>query len=369
MKQNEINDIIITLYNIYTTKFINICPPDNYKSVKQMINIFKQVNQISDVNLSDPITQNIVDLDGDKQFFVQFKAKLYLNDLKSCIIATINCIPTESNDINGYYSIVLQLDNNSNMVNENFKTSKTRSDDELDYKSLAKDLAKAKTFEDIKCIIKTYLAEGIVAGAALTFLLLSFGFSNTQRAELTRELINDEMYYVYDYDSQEYYDDNTLELTSEDFEDIAADPDWKLLSSDVEATVYNAVPSQCNNDVKHTASMFELDLKQPEKHRVIAMERTMMAKYGLKYGSIVRIEGTGAYDGEYQIQDTMNKRFAGQEKIDILVNNKVKYGKWNNVKIYALTNTNILTQIKDKMLDAKNQASIDKRQKNVYKSN
>jgi hypothetical protein len=64
----------------------------------------------------------------------------------------------------------------------------------------------------------------------------------------------------------------------------------------------------------------------------------------------------------------MNKRFAGKEKIDILVNNKVKYGKWNNVKIYALANPNILTQIKDKMLDAKNQVSIDKRQKNVYKS-
>ena len=254
------------------------------------------------------------------------------------------------------------------MVNEKFKTSKTRSVDELDYKSLAKDLAKAKTFEDIKCIIKTYLSEGIVAGAALTFLLLSFGFSNTQRAELTCELINDEMYYEYDSDSQDYYD-NTLELTSEDFEDITADPDWKLISADVEATVYNAVPAQCNKDVKHTASMFELDLKQPEKHRVIAMERTMMNKYGLKYGSIVRIEGTGAYDGEYQIQDTMNKRFAGQEKIDILVNNKVKYGKWNNVKIYALANPNILTQIKDKMLDAKNQVSVDKRQKNVYKTN
>ena len=58
------------------------------------------------------------------------------------------------------------------------------------------------------------------------------------------------------------------------------------------------------------------------------MERTMMNKYGLKYGSIVRIEGTGVYDGEYQIQDTMNKRFAGQEKIDILPYHDMGKFKW-----------------------------------------
>lgn len=109
---------------------------------------------------------------------------------------------------------------------------------------------------------------------------------------------------------------------------------WTLVADDVLATVYNAVPSQCNNDVQHTASMFKLNLKDVLSQRVIAMERTMMKEYGLKYGDVVKIEGTGTWDGVWQIQDTMNKRFAGQHKIDILVPNNIKLGKWSNVKVY-----------------------------------
>lgn len=113
---------------------------------------------------------------------------------------------------------------------------------------------------------------------------------------------------------------------------------WQLIADDVIATVYNAVPAQCNKDVKHTASMFKLNLNDVLSHRIIAMERTMMAEYGLKYGDVVKIEGTGVWDGVWQIQDTMNKRFAGQHKIDILVPKNIKHGKWDNVKIYVPQN-------------------------------
>ena len=51
---------------------------------------------------------------------------------------------------------------------------------------------------------------------------------------------------------------------------------------------------------------------------------------------MVKIEGAGNYDGIYQVQDIMNKRFAGQEKIDILVPENIKYGEWDNVKLYTL---------------------------------
>lgn len=120
--------------------------------------------------------------------------------------------------------------------------------------------------------------------------------------------------------------------------------EWKLQTTDVIVTVYNAVPAQCNRDFGVTASMFYLDLYDVEAHRIIAMERTFMKSLGLVYGDIVKIEGTGKYDGIYQIQDTMNKRFAGQHKIDILVNENIKYGKWNNVKIYTLINKNDTTK-------------------------
>lgn len=116
--------------------------------------------------------------------------------------------------------------------------------------------------------------------------------------------------------------------------------EWALCAADVEATVYNAVPSQCNKEFGYTASMFYLDLYDIEAHKIIAMERTFMKEFGLVYGDIVKIIGAGKYDGVYQIQDVMNKRFAGQHKIDILVNESIKYGKWNNVKIYTLIDKN-----------------------------
>lgn len=123
--------------------------------------------------------------------------------------------------------------------------------------------------------------------------------------------------------------------------DAAPAEEWKMIADDVVVTVYNAVPAQCNADVRHTASMFKLDLKNPEAHKIIAMERTMMSEFGLKYGDIVKIEGTynGIQDGVYQIQDTMNKRFAGQHKVDVLVSNNVKYGgtlKNSPAKVYVL---------------------------------
>ena len=113
---------------------------------------------------------------------------------------------------------------------------------------------------------------------------------------------------------------------------------WTLIADDVIATVYNAEPRQCDADVTHTASMFRLNLNDVLSHRIIAMERTMMAEFGLKYGDVVRIEGTGKWDGEWQIQDTMNKRFAGQHKIDILIPKSEGMGQWKNVKVYKLSN-------------------------------
>lgn len=116
---------------------------------------------------------------------------------------------------------------------------------------------------------------------------------------------------------------------------------WKLIATDVETTVYNAVPAQCNKDFGYTASMFYLDLYDVEAHKIIAMERTFMKEFGLVYGDVVKIEGTGKYDGIYQIQDIMNKRFKGQHKIDILVNESIKYGKWQNVKLYILNDKSL----------------------------
>lgn len=114
--------------------------------------------------------------------------------------------------------------------------------------------------------------------------------------------------------------------------------EWTLVSENVEGTVYNAVPDQCDDDCLYTASMFRLNLDNVYSHRIIAMERTFIKELGLKYGDVVKVEGTGMWDGVWQIQDTMNKKFAGRKKIDFLVPNEYKTGFWKNIKLYVLTN-------------------------------
>lgn len=125
--------------------------------------------------------------------------------------------------------------------------------------------------------------------------------------------------------------------------------DWQLADSHTIATVYNAIPAQCNGDFGHTASMFRLNLNDVLSQRIIAMERTFMKKLGVKYGDVVYIEGTGKYDGVWQIQDTMNKRFAGQHKIDILVPNNIRYGAWENVNLYVLKDKSLTDQYRSEM--------------------
>ena len=113
--------------------------------------------------------------------------------------------------------------------------------------------------------------------------------------------------------------------------------EWVLVAENVEGTVYNAVVEQCDDDPIYTASMFRLNLDDVYSHKIIAMEKTFMRDLGLKYGDVVKVEGTGKWDGVWQIQDTMNPRFAGRKKIDFLVPEDVKLGKWNTIKLYSLS--------------------------------
>ena len=156
--------------------------------------------------------------------------------------------------------------------------------------------------------------------------------------------------------------DNNINNKTEDTIQVAQEPkiekqnnnginlnDWKLADTNTFATVYNAIPAQCNGDFGHTASMFRLDLYNVLSQRVIAMERTFMKELGVKYGDVVYITGTGKWDGVWQIQDTMNKRFAGQHKIDILVPENIKYGQWDNVNLYVLKDKSMTDTYKSQM--------------------
>jgi len=56
-----------------------------------------------------------------------------------------------------------------------------------------------------------------------------------------------------------------------------------------------------------------------------------LEKLGYTFGVKVCIEGTGIFDGDWTVQDRMNARWV--KRIDFLVNEDVKGGKWNNIKI------------------------------------
>ena len=180
------------------------------------------------------------------------------------------------------------------------------------------------SFNEILNTVKMLAKKGILTTALVAAIAYHFGLNQGQRQALQRQVPQTEVV------AQE-------EETPQTREEYLVNPsgNWVEIAGDVLATVYNAVPAQCNNDVKHTASMFKLNLDDVLSHRIIAMERTMMKEFNLKYGDVVKIEGAGKWDGVWRIEDTMNKRFAGQHKIDILVPNNVKTGKWNNVKIYV----------------------------------
>ena len=188
---------------------------------------------------------------------------------------------------------------------------------------------KGMSFSEILDAAKELGKKGLLTASIIMNIVLMFGLNNAQKMAL-EDVAKVEQAVKSKKGSCEY---NAADGKWEKNPDA-----WTEVSNDALATVYNAVPAQCNNDVLHTASMFKLNLNNVLSQRVIAMERTFMKELGLKYGDVVYVEGTGKWDGPWQIQDTMNKRFAGMHKIDILVPKNIKTGKWNDVKISVPTN-------------------------------
>jgi len=103
-----------------------------------------------------------------------------------------------------------------------------------------------------------------------------------------------------------------------------------LLWTIVTATIYHAVPGQTDDTPDITASGFVIDLDRPMSHRIIAVSRDL-EKEGFTMGTKVCVTKAGQMNGVWTIEDRMNRRFT--KRIDFLVNEKMKLGKWNDVKI------------------------------------
>lgn len=188
-----------------------------------------------------------------------------------------------------------------------------------------------RNFSDLLKIVKNLAFKGVLTASLITNICLYYQLNDAQKEQI--QAVAEETTEVVD-DTTSSEEDNSP---------------WQLACGGAIATVYNAVAGQCNPDYGRTASMFRLNLKNPYSHRIIAIERTMMDKYGLQMGDVVYLEGVGKYDGVWQVQDEMNKKFAGQDKIDLLVNGDVKTGKWDNVKIYTLKDKSLTSQYKSEL--------------------
>lgn len=103
----------------------------------------------------------------------------------------------------------------------------------------------------------------------------------------------------------------------------------------VSATVYYPERRQTDANPLITADGSRINLKNPKKHRWIALSRDMLARWGgnIHYGDSVWVRGISEeLDGMYIVRDTMNRRFSN--RIDILVGRHDNiYGLWKNVEI------------------------------------
>ena len=102
-------------------------------------------------------------------------------------------------------------------------------------------------------------------------------------------------------------------------------------------TVYNPVKRQCDKTPLITASNARIDVARLKSRQLrwIALSRNLLKRWkgAFQYGDTVNITtGDPEIDGEWIIQDTLNKRYKNAG--DLLFDSNVrKLGKWKNVKI------------------------------------
>jgi len=100
----------------------------------------------------------------------------------------------------------------------------------------------------------------------------------------------------------------------------------------VTLTTYSPTSQECDSTPHITASGFKINLKNPKKHRIIAISRDLLKK--LPFGTLVKVTGAGKLNGVYVVEDKMNKRY--KNRIDLLIGEDDKQTTIKNVKIVKI---------------------------------
>jgi len=100
----------------------------------------------------------------------------------------------------------------------------------------------------------------------------------------------------------------------------------------VTLTTYSPTLQECDSTPNITASGFKINLKNPKKHRIIAISRDLKKLFS--FGDKVMISNAGMYNGIWFIHDVMNKRY--KNRIDLLIGEDDKHTRIKNVKIVKI---------------------------------
>ena len=113
-----------------------------------------------------------------------------------------------------------------------------------------------------------------------------------------------------------------------------------IISYKVTVTTYNPTVHQCDDTPHITADGTHFKTWKATEYRYVALSRDLLSRWGgpFEYGDYVVIEGTGKWDGVYQVRDTMNRKWTN--RVDILTtNSKFKY---KNITMYKYVDDIIL---------------------------
>ena len=103
--------------------------------------------------------------------------------------------------------------------------------------------------------------------------------------------------------------------------------------TNVTLTMYHPTKHQTDSTPDITADGTKINPDRASSYRYVALSRDLLSRWGgpFEYGDYVVIEGTGKYDGVYQVKDTMNPKWV--KRVDILRTPGSKQFKYNNITL------------------------------------
>ena len=116
--------------------------------------------------------------------------------------------------------------------------------------------------------------------------------------------------------------------------------DANTITFNVTVTTYNPTRQQCDSTPNITADGTRINPKRATQYRYVALSRDLISRWGgpFDYGDYIVIEGTGKWDGVYQVRDTMNPKWV--KRVDILTTNS--RFKYNNITMYKYVDNDYL---------------------------